>query len=250
MQSTRTVLESTAKAAPRRRVRRALDPSAAILPPSRDLIGPPCPLSNLRPVYYAPLFPSLHSPSGWSTAMTAPSSSSSTIPSRPHPYSLAEFPSSAASSQSNPRQARLHAVARSLHAKDLEWRLTRYRFDSFNQDFWAQMNTLFLRARDEYIARMERERAGLAAVRAAKEGDVDAESFPPQVSAAVAGTGTEDVDLAPFYAEYLGKTKKAYAEYNKQLWRMQIEMLWPAVKASARRWKWKWEVWRAGGEKL
>ncbi|BGO89347.1 hypothetical protein NBRC10512_001754 [Rhodotorula toruloides] len=250
MQSTHTALESAVKAAPRRRVRRAIDPSAAILPPSRDLIGPPCPLSNLRPVYYAPLFPSLHSPSGWSTAMTAPSSSSPAIPSRPHPYSLAEFPSSASSSHSNPRQARLHAVARSLHAKDLEWRLTRYRFDSFNQDFWARMNTLFLRARDEYIVRMERERAGLAAVRAAKEGDVDAESFPPQVSAAVAGTGTEDVDLAPFYAEYLGKTKRAYAEYNKQLWRMQIEMLWPAVKASARRWRWKWEVWRAGGEKL
>jgi hypothetical protein len=38
--------------------------AALIIPPSRDLIGPPCPLSNLRPVYYAPLFPSLHSPSG------------------------------------------------------------------------------------------------------------------------------------------------------------------------------------------
>ncbi|GAA6026728.1 hypothetical protein JCM8097_005818 [Rhodosporidiobolus ruineniae] len=218
---------------PRRRLRASSlshDSSAAI-PPSRDLIGPPCPLSNLRPVYYAPLFPALHA-------------AASSTPTNPHPYSLAEFPttsalsSSPSSSRASAKQQRLQRLQRTLHARDLEWRLTRYRLDAFNQDFWARMNTQFLRARDGYIARQEAEAAALHGV--------DGAAFPPPTSAAA--TPTEDVDLAPFYAEHLAATKKQYADYNAQLWKMQAALLWPAVKAAGRKWRWKYEVWRAGGE--
>ncbi|GAA5992401.1 hypothetical protein JCM11641_002733 [Rhodosporidiobolus odoratus] len=211
---------------PRRRLRPSSDShdTSASLPPARDLIGPPCPLSNLRPVYYAPLFPLLHA-SASSTSLS------------PHPYSLAEFPTTSVLSSRSRKQQRLQQVQRELHAQDLEWRLTRYRLDAFNQDFWARTNTQFLQARDAYLARKEAE--------AARAGP-DGATFPPATS--MAATPSEDVDLAPFYAEHLAATKKQYAEYNTALWRMQAALLWPAVRASLRRWRWKWEVWRAGGE--
>ncbi|GAA6050122.1 hypothetical protein JCM3770_001383 [Rhodotorula araucariae] len=200
---------------PRRRVRPS--PAATLLPPSRDLIGPPCPLSNLRPVYYAPLFPALHA---------APTATPT-----PHPYSLSEFPTS--SSGLSARRARLERLERTLAASDLAWRLTRYRLDAFNQAFWARQNTAFLRARDAYLARVPSD-----------------EAYPPGPSAAVrlGGPGGEDVDLAAFYADYLERTRAEYAEYNTQLWRMQAALLWPALKAAARKWRWRYEVWRAGGE--
>ncbi|POY74439.1 hypothetical protein BMF94_2633 [Rhodotorula taiwanensis] len=286
MQSSRQALQATARAAaPRRRVRSA----PAAVPPSRDLVGPPCPLSNLRPVYYAPLFPSLHSPSGWGdlatlspptgegAAIVTSSSSASngaSVPRRSHPYSLAEFPTLASTAALSggakedralaARLLRLDRLRRTLHAEDLEWRWARYRFDAFNQAFWTKMNERFLRARDAYIARREREGelAGLAGRTTLRgERDLGNEAFPPRASASVsspggapaansssrdAGAATEDVDLAPFYAEHLAETKRAYADYNKQLWRMQAGLIWPAVKASLRSWRWKWEVWRAG----
>ncbi|BGP37704.1 hypothetical protein JCM10450v2_001629 [Rhodotorula kratochvilovae] len=228
MPPTRPLLQSAAAAAAPRTPRRRVRPSSSsltttLLPPSRDLIGPPCPLSNLRPVYYAPLFPSLH---------TAPPGGAGAA----HPYSLSEFPtSSPSSSSSSARQARLQRLKRSLASADLAWRLTRYRLDAFNQGFWARQNTAFLRARDAYLAR-------------ASSADGEGEAYPPGPSAALRLGKGEDVDLAEFYAEYLERTRAEYAEYNTQLWRMQAALLWPAVKAAGRKWRWRWEVWRAGGE--
>lgn len=98
--------------------------------PSHDLVGPPCPLSNLRPVYYAPMFPTL---------------AESERTGVPHPYSLSEFPTL------DPRQQRLAELQRELNAQDLEWRLARARLDAFNQDFWTRMNRDFLRGREEYL---------------------------------------------------------------------------------------------------
>lgn len=207
MKACRTLLSS---AVTRRRTRSTVLHST--LPPAVDLIGPPCPLSNLRPVYYSPLFPSLHSP---------PS-----ISKNQHPYSPQEFASSHSAPLYDHRQQRLHQLKRKLHAQDLEWRLTRYRFDQFNQHFWARTNTSFLLARDAYVANLD----------------------PSSTNSSSAGT-VSDVDLAPFYAQHLKDTKKVYAEYNAQLWKAQARLLWPALKAVARGWKWRWEVWKAGGEK-
>lgn len=184
-------------------------------PPAHDLIGPPCPLSNLRPVYYAPMFPELHSPPSVARNM--------------HPYRLQEFGTSADSATLDPRQRRLQALKRQLHAADLEWRLTRYRVDQFNQDFWARTNTNFLKARNAYVAQL------------APRSQQDVEDTSSQT--------VRDVDLAPFYAQHLASTKRAYAEYNSRLWKLQATLLWPALKASLRVWKWRWEVWKAGGER-
>ncbi|GAA5879848.1 hypothetical protein JCM3774_002260 [Rhodotorula dairenensis] len=322
MNSSRPLLQAATKSAASSRPRRRVRPSPSALPPARDLIGQPCPLSNLRPVYYAPLFPSLHSPSGWghlaalesesepaaststarpigdtgtgtATAAVLPSSSTSpaadpqqqhsvaadtTLPPRrpparirkPHPYSLAEFPTVATSSRtgsiqeqkekpvpssllSDPKLVRLERVRQSLHAQDLEWRWARYRFDAFNQAFWTQMNERFLRSRDAYLAEVATNGLGMMTTRRRDGGDE--EPFPPRPSAAAAaavnfsneaGGANAAVDLAPFYARHLAETKRAYADYNKQLWRFQAGLIMPAVRASLRSWRWRYEVWRAG----
>lgn len=237
---------------PRRRVRppppsstSTTTTTSSLVPPSRDLIGPPCPLSNLRPVYYAPLFPSLHAGASPSSSLGPPSS-------RPHPYSLAEFPTTSTTTSSSPssasasaalppgQRARLESLRRHLAEKDLAWRLTRYRLDAFNQAFWSRQNARFLRARDEFLARH--------GARAPDEEAGGEEVFPPGPSAALRDErgGASDVDLAQFYKAYLEETKGEYARYNTQLWRLQGAMLWPALKAVAREWRWRWECWRAG----
>ncbi|SCV67099.1 BQ2448_5745 [Microbotryum intermedium] len=184
--------------------------TTAAKPPTRDLVGAPCPLSNLRPVYYAPLFPELHD--------SPPTARSQ------HPYSLAEFPSTSPSSSPSlspsssfaARQHRLQLLKAKFYAQDLEYRLNLYRLDAFNQDFWARTNADFLAARDRWLCQHH-----------------------PQV-----GRAEQDIDLSPFYAQHLAATKHAYQSYNAQLWRATARMMWPALKAARRNWRWKWEVWK------
>lgn len=232
MQQSRALLLAIPTKTPRRRVRSP--PVLSNLPPSRDLIGPPCPLSNLRPVYYAPLFPSLHNPSTWSTsfASSTPAADASTArPANPHPYSLSEFPSSSLSR--SPKQQRLFQLKQKLHSQDLEYRLARYRFDNFNQDFWVRMNTQFLESRDRYVA----------------SNPTTTSTNPDGVAGTVGLGNTEDVDLAPFYAQHLARTKKAYQEYNTKLWRMQAKLIGLAIRDVFRRARWNCAIWWAGGEK-
>ena len=73
---------------------------------SRWLIGPPDPVSNLRPVLY-----------------TDPTSS--TPPNLPHPYSLQEF-------------------AGRTQDQGLQWRLQRQQLDAFNHSFWTDVKYLRL----------------------------------------------------------------------------------------------------------
>jgi hypothetical protein len=93
------------------------------------------------------------------------------------------------------------------------------------------MNTQFLESRDRYVA------SNPLTIEAGGGG-----------STATLGT-SEDVDLAPFYAQHLARTKKAYQEYNTKLWRMQAKLIGLAVKDVMRRMRWNWAVWWAGGEK-
>jgi hypothetical protein len=77
------------------------------------LVGPPHPISNLRPVIYP-------SPSPRST------DASGSSPSLNHPYSLREFAGNAADTDEF----------------DLHFRLQRAALDKFNHDFWADVRSL------------------------------------------------------------------------------------------------------------
>ncbi|WWD16732.1 hypothetical protein CI109_101163 [Kwoniella shandongensis] len=98
-----TATSSVAKGAPLRRRRSDLPTSGV------DLVAPPDPLSNIRPIIYA------------SKPITRPSSNS--------PYSASEFPSDGSDSR--------------LENMELEWRLRRERVDLTNHRFWATTNANF-----------------------------------------------------------------------------------------------------------
>ncbi|WVR04021.1 hypothetical protein IAU60_001020 [Kwoniella sp. DSM 27419] len=76
-----------------------------------DLVAPPDPLSNIRPIIYA--------------------SKPSINPSTNSPYSAAEFPTG------------MDAGSARLANMELEWRLRRERVDLMNHRFWASTNTSF-----------------------------------------------------------------------------------------------------------
>ncbi|GMK58213.1 hypothetical protein CspeluHIS016_0502450 [Cutaneotrichosporon spelunceum] len=88
-----------------------------------DLVAPPDPLSNIRPVLYA------------AKRRRRPSNS---------PYSAAEFPAEAAGS---PAQRRAHEL-------DLAFTMLRERVDMSNHRFWAANNADFEAQREERLARL------------------------------------------------------------------------------------------------
>ncbi|WVQ73831.1 hypothetical protein IAR50_003412 [Cryptococcus sp. DSM 104548] len=90
---------------PRRRSERSEEPAVGV-----DLVAPPDPVSNIRPIIYA------------SKPATRPSANS--------PYSASEFPAGS------------YGDAR-LDNMELEWRLRRERVDLMNHRFWASTNQSF-----------------------------------------------------------------------------------------------------------
>jgi len=98
---------------------------------SCNFIGPPDPVSNLRPVLYT------HPPSP-------------TSPDLRHPYSLQEF---AGGSQD----------------QDLQWRLQRQQLDAFNHAFWADSNTRFEAAKQSVLSCLPESPTPLARERALSE---------------------------------------------------------------------------------
>jgi hypothetical protein len=80
---------------------------------SCNLVGPPDPVSNLRPVLYTDL-------------------PSSPRPKLRHPYSLTEF-------------------AGGKQDDDLQWRLQRLQLDAFNHNFWTDVSTLRISTTPTYL---------------------------------------------------------------------------------------------------
>ncbi|PWN46551.1 hypothetical protein IE53DRAFT_391274 [Violaceomyces palustris] len=123
-----------------------------------DLVGPPDPISNLRPVKYGSAFqPSSSIPSS-PTSVSSPSS---------HPYSLSEFkPTSFQDGGWNPRRrakgskprmipTRSHSdyyqrLLERLEEAELVYRLRMTRSDSFSQNFWSDNNKRFNSALEDF----------------------------------------------------------------------------------------------------
>ncbi|WRT65483.1 uncharacterized protein IL334_002426 [Kwoniella shivajii] len=95
---------SSSSSTPRRRRSNNEIPTSGV-----DLVAPPDPVSNIRPIIYA--------------------SKPSINPSTNSPYSASEFPTGS-------RDARLENM-------ELEWRLRRERVDLMNHRFWATTNLSF-----------------------------------------------------------------------------------------------------------
>ncbi|KAE8240556.1 hypothetical protein A4X13_0g7733 [Tilletia indica] len=200
--------------------------SSTILPTL--LVGPPDPLSNLRPVrYVSPLDRSLL-PSSRSEAASAASRQEPQehqIPTASHPYSLSEFsstgrqqqqpdgkeafasPSSASPSPIEPSDYFKSLQAR-LESASLAYRLRSSRANAFDQRFWADNNVRFTRDLSQF------QQAGHTAT----SGSVNAVG------------GEEGSDDAQFYKAWLSANADRHRAYNRALVRRTFADLAPEAR--------------------
>ncbi|EGG09829.1 uncharacterized protein MELLADRAFT_74340 [Melampsora larici-populina 98AG31] len=186
---------------------------------SHDIVGPPSPTSNLRPVEYAPLF---------STSTIFPEASASATPSSgsrsSHPYSLNEF-----NTQSTPLPPSLTELRNKLHLEDLEWITFRKRIDKMNETFWAHQSTDF-----ETLEEAEKQRVLLlASIESSGLGSPSSADQQQLISSA----------LDKFYKSWLLNEQARFKAYNLTWWKAQPELLRGSWRAQKRVWRWKLACW-------
>lgn len=248
-----------------------------------DLVGPPDPLTHLRPVYYAPRF-------------TAPAPTTTTR--KLHPYSLDEFSTPIPSPRASPRvtssstdpgakaispkpsllsaltglltnsrrtskqqfaPTRLEKLRQQFEAEDLAWRLSRRRLDQISHEHWARSNAAFTALREEALQEAE-QRAALEALPAA----VTAMSMPsgtpnaPLMSAPPESTRTPESATATktrredpavmerFLYDWVNGRGPEFEAYQRVWIPGILGQIRPALRARYRDWRWRFEVWRSG----
>lgn len=185
---------------------------------SHDIVGPPSPRSNLRPIQYAPLFST--SPI---LPEASPSSTQSSTSSSSHPYSLNEF-----NTQSTPLPSSLTELRNKLHLEDLEWINFRKRIDKMNETFWAHQSTDF-----ESLEEAEKQRV-LASIES---------SQTLGSSLSVDQQQLVNSALDRFYKSWLLNEEARFKAYNLAWWKAQPELLRGSWRAQKRVWRWKLACW-------
>lgn len=198
---------------------------AHLLAQEQDLVGPPDPLTNLRPVYYAPRF-----------TMPAPVSSTKKL----HPYQLDEFGTSTLTNASvNTRKGKQHSeepnssrsvasaeklenLRRRFEAEDLEWRLQRRRLDQISHEHWARSNLAFAAAKEE-----AENKARMSSISPSKN------QYDPHI-------------MEEFHRKWVESRGPAFEAYQREWISGILSHLKPAMKAVYRDWRWKFELWRHG----
>ncbi|KAF6767522.1 hypothetical protein PSEUBRA_005435 [Kalmanozyma brasiliensis GHG001] len=189
---------------PRRSARFAARPGA-------DMVGPPDPISNLRPIRYGSAFEEVTSPSVSSPSATASLS---------HPYSLQEFTSSSSTLPGTSRAPSLYfeRLLAKLESAELAHKLRMARADSFNQRFWQENNARFIQALGEFRSRTGSSKAvattGKGNTTNEQENELDLDSD----------------SLATFYSAWLKANSARHRAYNRQLWRQTFGDLAPAAR--------------------
>lgn len=178
------------------------------------MVGPPDPVSNLRPIRYGSAFEEVTSPS------TSPPSAATSLS---HPYSLQEFTSSGSSFPGSSRAGSgpslyFERLLARLEEAELAHKLRMARADSFNQRFWQENNARFIHALSEFRSRTGSSKA-VATLRTRnttneQENELDLDSD----------------SLATFYSAWLKANSARHRAYNRQLWRQTFEDLAPAAR--------------------
>lgn len=181
-------------------------------------MGPPDPLTNLRPVAYA-------------TPFAAPANKLQTR--KLHPYSLEEFSNTNVDtllSRGKREKAlqRLEALRQRFEAQDLAWRLQRRRLDLISHKHWARSNTLF-RQQKQAAEELATERAALAGIQG----------------------GSSQVRLDPtvmdeFHRQWVDTRANDHAKYHKEWIKGVLGQIRPGMWAQYRLWRWRLELWRCG----
>ncbi|SNX83822.1 uncharacterized protein MEPE_02530 [Melanopsichium pennsylvanicum] len=206
--------------------------------PGADMVGPPDPISNLRPVRYGSAFEESSS----SSPSSAESSSAAAL-SMSHPYSLHEFTTSGDStfggwsgSAHNRRSSEspslyFERLLAKLEEAELAHKLRMARADNFNQRFWQDNNARFIQALSEFRSRTGSSKA-VATLPSARSADGNKE----KVASSQKHDGQEselDLDsdsLATFYSAWLKANAARHRAYNRQLWRQTFGDLAPAAR--------------------
>ncbi|ETS62187.1 hypothetical protein PaG_03756 [Moesziomyces aphidis] len=205
--------------------------------PGADMVGPPDPISNLRPVRYGSAFEEAASSSSASPNDASSQMGSSASLSMSHPYSLHEFTTSG---DSNLGWSGNHARRRGtrspsvyferllakLEEAELAHKLRMARADNFNQRFWQDNNARFIQALSAFRSRTGSSKAVATLPHAASD--------TRQAGAAATSTESElDLDsdsLATFYSAWLKANAARHRAYNRQLWRQTFGDLAPAAR--------------------
>lgn len=220
------VLRQSAARTSRRSNSRVL---AHLLAQEQDLVGPPDPLTNLRPVYYAPRFTS-----------PAPVSSTKKL----HPYQLDEFGTAnlhrssttsismqkgkqrevdiSQNSKAIAAREKLENLRRRFEAEDLEWRLQRRRLDQISHEHWARSNLAFTAAKEE-----AENRARMSSISPSKN------QYDPYI-------------MEEFLRNWVESRAPAFEAYQRDWIAGILGHLKPAMKALYRDWRWSFELWRHG----
>ncbi|PWY99496.1 hypothetical protein BCV70DRAFT_207086 [Testicularia cyperi] len=205
--------------------------------PGADMVGPPDPLSNLRPVRYGSAFE--ESSSSSSAGPSSSSRSTDASLSITHPYSLNEFTSSSSGSSTlswaNAQgKGRGHSVyfeklLEKLEAAELAHKLRLARADNFNQRFWQDNNARFIQALSEFRSRTASSKAVATLPRSAEASS----TTPTKVVNTNQQESELDLDsdsLATFYSAWLKANAARHRAYNRQLWAQTFGDLAPAAR--------------------
>ncbi|SPC66062.1 uncharacterized protein UHOD_04541 [Ustilago sp. UG-2017b] len=206
--------------------------------PGADMVGPPDPISNLRPIRYGSAFEEASSDT---SSLAAHASGSSAALSMSHPYSLHEFTTSGDSSlgwSGTAHSRRRGAKAPSLYFErllakleeaELAHKLRMARADNFNQRFWQDNNDRFIRALSEFRSRTGSSKA-VATLPAASSANGNEAAATSQQQGQESELDLDSDSLATFYSAWLKANAARHRAYNRQLWLQTFGDLAPAAR--------------------
>lgn len=87
-----------------------------------------------------------------------------------------------------------------------QYRLAREELNQWNSDFWAEHNQLFDRQKSDFVERKQQELGRLEHVSAN--------------------------ELSEFYRDFLNDRHVAMMAYNKEWYRRNLQLIWPALKVN------------------
>merc|ERR1712117_708870 len=93
------------------------------------------------------------------------------------------------------------------------YRLKRKKIMEWNRAFWAEHNAKFFKEKEKFIQQ-----------RSQKQGKSSSKkkSLSPE-------------ELSIFYRNFLNENRKSHLDYNRQWYRANLSLLWPAVRVAATR---------------
>ncbi|UZJ56689.1 hypothetical protein CBS101457_006009 [Exobasidium rhododendri] len=211
-----------------------------------DLVGPPDPISNIRPMFYAPV-PS-YSTTSASSSQSPGITTSRYAKATPHPYSLSEFSQLSrsnkglSSSKFGSRVVQnyrnyVDTISSEVEEAEMKLRLSKLTNDTITQRFWRDNNIRFTRDLGHWKEESHRRVAALPEgvtgedmgredMHRSSNGDANA----GQSSKSTEAAAEMSKDESAFYANWLQANGRRNRAYNVLVWKQA----WQQVRLGAR----------------